>query len=172
MTTTKQITAARRNIVKAQTAWKNMTHGQRALAQPQGRSRAKPGTGGGGTYYRIVVRPRREFVSFRTHDIGKPGELLRITGRRSSGSWATQAWLIDKRMAHVEGEYLVADAPDAVRLLMTLRSVPFHEKGDIFTAEDRRNVPEKEKPTLAQQAARMKNIHKAQAAWRAMHNKA
>jgi len=172
MATTKQIAAAKRNIVKAQTEWKRMTPRQRALAQPQGRGRAKPGTVGAGNYYRIVVRPRSEFISFRIHDVGRPGGLLRIAGRRSSGSWATQAWLVDKRMAHIKAGYLVADSPDAAGLLMSLRSAPVHEKGDIFTAKDRRNVPEKEKPTLAQQFARMENIKKAQAAWRALHRKA
>jgi hypothetical protein len=143
-----------------------MTRRQRALAQPQGRGRAKPGAGGSGEYYRIVVRPRSEFVSFRTQDVGEPGGLLRVAGRRSSGSWATQAWLVDKRMAHVEGDYLVADAPEAKDLLMKLRSVPVHEKGDIFSARDRRNVPEREKPTDAQRDARLKNIKMAQAARR------
>ncbi len=168
MATTKQIAAAKRDIVKAQAKWQRMTHRQHVLAQPHGRKRAKPGSRGMGTYYRIVVRPRNEFVSFRTHDVGKPGDLLRISGKRGSGSWATQAWLVDKRLAHIDGDYLVADAPDAKDLLMKLRSVPYHEKGDIFSAKDRRNVPEKEKPTDAQQVARAKNIKKAQAAQRMM----
>ena len=166
MATARQIAAAKRNIAKARTKWQNMTRRQRALAQPQGRGRAKPGAVGGGEYYRIVVRPRSEFVSFRTQDVGEPGGLLRVAGRRSSGSWATQAWLVDKRMAHVEGDYLVADAPEAKDLLMKLRSVPVHEKGDIFSARDRRNVPERGKPTDAQRHARLKNIKMGQAAKR------
>lgn len=169
MASVKQVAAAKRNIVKAQAKWQSMTHRQRALAQPEGRSRARPGAGGG-EYYRIVVRPKSEFVSFRTHDVGHPGDLLRISGKRTSGSWATQAWLVDKHMAHVEDDYLVADAPDAQELFMKLRGTPRHERGDVFTAKDRRNVPEADKPTPAQRAARAANIKKAQAAWQAKHH--
>ena len=43
MATKKQIEAAKKNIKKAQKAWKEMSHRQRALAQPQGRKRAKVG---------------------------------------------------------------------------------------------------------------------------------
>lgn len=164
MATTKQQEAAKRNILKAQTKWRSMTHRQRALAQPQGRMRARPGSKGTGDYYRVVVRPQSEFVSLRTQDVGTPGNLLRIAGRRSSGSWATQAWLVEKHMAHVEGSHLVGDDPAVRKLLETLRSQPIHEKGDIFTAKDRRNVPEREKPTVAQRAAWSANIKKAQAA--------
>jgi len=163
MATTRQIAAAKRNIVKAQAKWQSMSHRQHALAQPEGRGRAKPGTVGSGEYYRIVVRPRSEFISFRTQDVGDPGDLLRIAGKRSSGSWATQAWLVDKHMAHIEGDSLVADATDAKNLLAKLRGIPHHEKGDIFSAKDRRNVPEHEKPTAAPRAARSINIKKAQA---------
>ena len=169
MTTTKQIAAAKRNIVKAQYAWQHMTHRQHALAQPQGRKRAKPGSVGKGAFYRIVVRPKEDFVTFRVQDVGEPGGLERLAGKRSSGSWATQAWLVSKDFAHVEGDTLVPDNPDAKKLLAKLSSPPKHQKGDIFTAKDRRNVPEREKPTAAQQAARTQNIKKAQAAWRAKH---
>ena len=164
MATIKQREAARRNIKKAQAAWKEMSHRQHALAQPQGRGRAKPGTGGSGEYYRVVVRPKEQFVTFRIQDVGDPGGLQRVAGKRSSGSWGTQAWLISKDFAHVEGDTLVADHQDARDLLDTLGSKPHHEKGDIFTAKDRRNDPEKEKPTAAQKRARSANIKKAQAA--------
>ena len=45
-----------------------------------------------------------------------------------------------------------------------LGSEPKHVKGDVFKAKDRPNVPEREKPTTAQQKARSTNIKKAQAA--------
>lgn len=166
MATTKQIAAARQNIKKAQAAWKGMTKRQHSLAQPQGRSRARPGTRATGNYYRIEVRPKAEFVTFRNQDIGKPGGLERLAGKRSSGSWATQAWLINKDDAHRDGDKLVADSQDAKNLLSKLGSEPIHQKGDIFIAKDRRNVPEREKPTAAQKTARAKNIKKAQAARR------
>ena len=162
MATTKQRDAAKKNITKAQAAWKSMTPRQHALAQPQGRGRARPGTVGGGEYFRIVVRPKSEFVTFRYHDIGQKGHLQRLAGKRSSGSWATQAWLIGKSDAHVVDDVLIADSKDARELLMGLGSEPKHQKGDVFAAKDRRNIPEREKPTPAQRRARLANIAKAQ----------
>ena len=164
MATEKQRQAAKENIKKAQAKWRSMSSRQRSLAQPEGKERAKPGTTGEGSYYRIVVRPKEQFTSFRTQDVGDPGGLQRITGRRSSGSWATQAWLISKEYAHIEGGELVADNEETKELLKSLGSQTVHEKGDIFTAKDRRNVPEKDKPTPAQKKARLENIRKAQAA--------
>lgn len=162
----KQREAARQNIKKAQAKWKSMSSRQRARAQPEGRRRAKPGAKGSGDYYRIVVRPKEQFTTFRNQDVGEPGGLQRIAGRRSSGSWGTQSWLISKDFAHIEGKTLVADHPDATDLLKKLGSKPEHEKGDIFTARDRPNVPEKAKPTPAQKRAQSENIKKAQAARR------
>ena len=153
MATDKQRQAARENIKKAQEKWQSMTKRQRTLAQPEGKNRARPGTTGEGEYYRIIVRPKGEFTTFRNQDVGKPG-----------GSWATHAWLISKEDAHMEGDELVPDSDDARELLATLGSKPVHKKGDLFTAKDRRNVPEKDKPTPAQQRAQRENIKKAQAA--------
>lgn len=172
MATTKQRDAARQNIKKAQAAWRGMTHRQHALAQPEGRARARPGSVGTGEYYRVVVRPEQDFTSFRTQDVGKPGGIERIAGRRSSGSWATQAWLISKAKAHAWDGTLLPDDDEARDLFKQLREQPVHVKGDIYRAKDRRNVPEAEKPTLPQRQARSANIKKAQAAWRAMHTHA
>ena len=164
MATTKQKTAARANIKKAQQRWQSMTPQQHAEAQPEGRMRLKPGTKGEGEYYRIVVRPEGEFTTFRYHDIGKKGHIQRLAGKRSSGSWDTQAWLISKNDAHLEDGQLVPDTVDARKLFETLGSKPKHIKGDIFEAKDRPNVPERAKPTPAQQRARLANIKKAQQA--------
>lgn len=164
MATTKQREAAKENIKKAQAKWKSMSSRQHSLAQPEGRKRAKPGTQGEGDYYRIVVRPKEEFVTFRNHDVGQTGGLQRIAGHRSSGSWSTQAWLISKKDAHVEYDRLIPDTEDAEDLLNKLSSKPIHEQGDIFSAKDRRNIPEKDKPTPAQKRAEAANIKKAQAA--------
>ncbi len=141
-----------------------MTRRQHSLAQPEGRLRAKPGTQGGGDYFRIVVRPKEEFTTFRYHDIGDKGHLQRLAGKRSSGSWDTQAWLISKEDAHLKGDTLVPDSVDARQLIGKLGSRPKRVKGDVFEARDRPNVPERLKPTPAQQRARMENIKKAQAA--------
>ncbi|MBS3087356.1 hypothetical protein J4226_02065 [Candidatus Pacearchaeota archaeon] len=163
----KQRAAAKKNIKKAQAKWKSMTHRQHALAQPEGRARKKPGMGGKGKFYRVVVRPKSEFVSFKTHDIGDKGHVERIAGKRSSGSWATQAWLVDKKEAHMATNgYLVGDSEDVRSVFAKLRRKPRHLKGDIFEAGPGVNVPERLKPTPAIKKARTKNIKKAQAARR------
>jgi hypothetical protein len=144
-----------------------MTPREHALAQPEGRAREKPGEVGEGDWYRIVVRDKNEFTTFRYHDLGeKGGDVQRLAGKRSSGSWDTQAWLINKKSAHIENEEeeLIPDTDDAREVIEALGSVPKHVKGDIFEAKDRPNIPEKEKPTEAQQRARSKNIEKAQQA--------
>jgi hypothetical protein len=166
MTTDKQKEAARENIKKAQRRWQEMTPSEHATAQPEGRKRAKQGTKGEGDYFRIVLRPKEEFTTFRYQDVGEKGHILRLAGKRSSGSWDTQVWLISKNDAHLEGDTLVADTEDAKRLIETLGSKPKHVKGDVFEAKDRPNVPEREKPTEAQQRARSENIKKAQQARR------
>lgn len=165
MATKKQTEAAKENVRKAQKRWQEMTPRQHALAQPEGRSREKPGAVGEGDYFRIAVRPKEEFVAFRYHDVGeKNGDLKRLAGKRSSGSWDTESWLINKHSAHMEGDTLVGDTDDVRDLLEKLGSKPKRIKGDIFEAKDRQDIPEIKKPTAAQQKARMENIRKAQAA--------
>lgn len=165
MATKKQSRAAKKNVRKAQAAWKGMTKRQRALAQPQGRARTKPGAGGAGKFYRIEVRPKGQFTSFRTQDVGKKGGLERIAGRRSSGSWATATWLVAKENARVAGGKLViTNAKEKAALAKAVRGPVIHVKGDIFHAHPARNVPEAEKPTPAMKRAQAKNIRKAQAA--------
>lgn len=166
MASKKQKRAARNNIKKAQKAWKNMSSRARSRAQPEGRARKKPGTTGEGDFYHVQVRPKSEFRTFRTHDVGKRGNIERVAGKRRSGSWDTQKWLIAKKLAHVEKGRLVADRGDARELLDQLGSMPKHTRGDHFKAKPRPNVPEKEKPTPAQKRARRRNIKKAQAARR------
>jgi hypothetical protein len=53
-------------------------------------TRKKPGSAGKGDYYHIEVRPKSEFVSFRTQDVGRKGHIQRVAGKRSSGSWSTR----------------------------------------------------------------------------------
>jgi hypothetical protein len=164
MATERQRAAARRNIKKAQAAWRSKSHQEHARAQPQGRQRRKPGTTGEGEYYRVRVRPKEEFVTFRTQDVGEPGHVQRVGGKRQSGSWDTQAWLISKHDAHVEDGRLIPDTSEAKHVWAELGSEPRLEKGDVFEAEPRPNVPERKKPTPAQRRARSTNIKKAQAA--------
>jgi hypothetical protein len=164
MATEKQLAAARKNIRKAQAAWTSMSSRQHAIAQPEGRARKKPGAGGEGNYYHIGVRPKADFVTFRTQDVGEPGHIQRVAGKRGSGSWDTVKWLISKEDAHIEDGKLIPDSSEAEKLLSELGSRPVHVKGDIFEARPRPNVPENEKPTPAQKRARTANIKKAQAA--------
>ncbi len=142
-----------------------MSHKARARAQPEGLKRAKPGAGGG-RFFRVGVRPKDGFVAFRTQDVGSKGHVERVAGRKASGRWATVTWLISKRDAHVEGERLVGDTSDAKDILATLGSPAHWVSGDRFVAKDRRNIPEREKPTPAMRRAQASNIKKAQAARR------
>jgi hypothetical protein len=160
----KQREAARKNIKKAQAAWRAMSHEQHARAQPEGRAREEPGKGGEGAYYRIRVRPKGEFVTFRTQKLGGKEEVRRVAGKRQSGSWDTQTWLISKEAAHVSDGRLIPDTDGVKGVLEKLGSTPRHIEGDVFEAEPRPDVPEREKPTAAQQRARRANIKKAQAA--------
>lgn len=164
MATTKQKSAAKKNIKKAQSAWRGMTKRQRALAQPQGRGRKRPGTGGHGNFYRIEIRPKADFTLFRLQDVGERGGLERLAGRRKSGSWDTVAWLVGKDKAHVaKNGQLIIDDKKAASVLKQLKGPLMHVKADIFTAHPK-NVPEKDKPTPAMKRAQKMNITKARAA--------
>lgn len=169
MTTVKQKSAARTNVRKAQAAWQSMSSQARARAQPEGRDREKPGATGKGDYYHIEVRPKAQFTTFRTQDVGNRGGIERVAGKRSSGSWDTQKWLIGKEHAHIEDDKLIPDTQDAREVLDTLGSEPKHISGDRFKAAPRPNVPESEKPTPAQKRAQQTNIKKAQAARHSHH---
>ena len=129
--------------------------------------RAKPGSGGQGNYYHIELRDGADFETFRTQDVGDPGHLQRVGGKRATGSWATVKWLVSKEDAHVEAGKLVGDTQEVRDLIKRLRSTPVQIRGDRFKAKPRRNVPERSKPTAAQSKARKQNIKKAQKAQRA-----
>jgi hypothetical protein len=112
------------------------------------------------------VRDGDDFETFRTQDVGDPGHLQRVAGKRASGSWATVKWLVSKEDAHVEEGKLVGDTQEAKDLIKKLRTKPVQIRGDRFEAKSRRNVPERSKPTSAQSRTRRQNIKKAQAAHR------
>jgi hypothetical protein len=151
MPTTRKSLSSKRDPAKSKTR-----------IQSEGRTRQKPGAGGG-EYYRVEVRPKSDFITFRTQDVGTKGHIQRLAGKRSSGSWATATWLISKEDAHIQAGKLVADTAAARQLLTKLGSKPAHIQGDRFKAKDRPNVPERSKPTPAQRRARSSNIKKAQA---------
>ena len=160
----KQREAAWENIKKAQEKWEEMSPREHAMAQPEGGGRERPGVKGEGDFFRIIVRPKEEFITFRNQDVGKPGHIQRLSGQRKSGSWDTQAWLISKGDVHVENNKLIPDTEDAKEVLAELGSEPVYVKGDIFEAKPRPNIPEEEKSTPAQRRARRENIKKAQQA--------
>ena len=144
------------------------TAGKRAARKTR---RAKPGARGGGKFFHIQVRPRDDFVTFRNQDIGGPGGIERVAGRRADGSWDTQKWLIGKSEAHVDAGRLVPDSLAAEKVLAQLGSAPRHLGGDRFIAKPRRKIPESEKPTPAMRRAQQANIKKAQAAVRKKRRK-
>jgi hypothetical protein len=92
-----------------------------------------------------------------------PGHIQRVAGKRSSGSWDDQKWLISKSDAHVESGRLVADTPEAAEVLEKIGPARQIE-ADRFKGHPRYDVPEADKPTAAQKRARRTNIRKAQAA--------
>lgn len=165
MATQKQKAAAKENIKQAQKSWQTMSHRERAMAQPQDEERAEVGAKGEGDYYRIEVRPKKEFTTFRYHDVGEEGKILRLAGKRTSGSWDDHAWLIHKDMARVENGELKAHDQEAQDILETYGPAVLIV-GDRFKGRPRPNVPEKEKPTAVQRQAYMHNIRKAQKARR------
>jgi hypothetical protein len=167
MATSKQRTAAKRNIRKAQATWRSMSRTARSRAQPEGRSRRKPGSTGSGDYYHIEVRPKREFVAFRTQDVGRKGHVQRVAGKHRSGSWDDQKWLISKSDAHVANGRLVADTADVAAVLDKIGPTR-HIDADRFKGHPSDNVPEQDKPTPAQKRAQRANIRKAQAKRAAM----
>jgi hypothetical protein len=160
MATQKQLAAAKKNVKKAQEARRKTPEN---VSTPKLNRRTRASTGEG-EFYRIEVRPKEEFVIFRNQDVGNKGGIERLAGKRPSGSWDTATWLVSKNCAHVENEELVADKPEVKELFDMLGSPPIHIEGDIFKAKDRRNVTEKENPTMAQKSARSENINKAQGA--------
>jgi hypothetical protein len=156
---------ARKEISMATSRKSNAGNKDGKNSQMRSKRRA-PGTGGQGEYYHVEIRPGDEFATFRTQDVGDPGHLQRVAGKREKGGWATVKWLISKEDAHVEGGKLVGDTQEAKVLLRKLRTRPVLREGDLFESKPRRNVPERAKPTAAQKRARSQNIKKAQTAKR------
>jgi hypothetical protein len=108
----------------------------RRKSPKRGRFRARPGTKGKGDYYRVIVRPKSEFKTFRIQVVGTEGT-ERLAGRRKNGSWDTQAWLIPKKHAHVSGGTLIGGTTKIKNILSKLSSKPKRVKKDIFRAKPR-----------------------------------
>ena len=128
--------------------------------------RKAPGSTGKGRFYRINIRPKGEFKSFRMQDVGQKGGLERLAGHRASGSWDTVTWLVEKKDAHVKAGHLIVTGAKAKSVLKNISGHIYHVKGDIFRAHPRKNIPEASKPTPAMRRAQKANIKKAQRARR------
>lgn len=124
------------------------------------KTKVKTGTG---KFYRIEVSPKREFITFRTQDVGRNGGLERVAGKRKTGSWGTVAWLVDKEKALVKnGKLFIKDAKMKT-VLKQIKGDIEHLKGDIFSAM---NI----KPTKPQ-PARKKIISKVKSRTKAVAKK-
>lgn len=123
--------------------------------------RKAPGSTGKGKFYRIELRPKGQFSSFRVQDVGKKGGLERLAGHRKSGSWDTVTWLISKDKANVVNGHLKITGLKEKSVLKQIKGPIVHVKADIFRAHPR-NVPEAKKPTPAMRRAQKANIKKAQ----------
>ena len=99
--------------------------------------RQAPGSTGKGEFYRIVVRPKGGFTTFRVQDVGKKGGLERLAGKRKSGSWDTVSWLVEKKDAYVKNGHLIITDKKARSVLRNVSGHIYHVKGDIFRAKAR-----------------------------------
>jgi hypothetical protein len=164
--TEKTVPARKAGATRKSTGKRRGVAGAKTRAKSRAKSRAKPGAKGGGRFFHIELRPSAQFIGFRVQDVGAPGGVERVAGRRADGSWETAKWLIEKTHAHLDKGRLVADSLEAEKLLKSLGSAPVHIGGDRFRAKPRRDIPESEKPTPAMRRAQRANIKKAQAALR------
>lgn len=126
-----------------------------ATKKQLGANRRTPGDTGQGDYYHIEVLKDSGLTSFRTQDVGDPGHIQRVAGRRSSGSWVTVKWLIGKQDAHISGSHLVPDSKDAKDLIKQLGVQPVRINGDRFKAEAK--VPPKDNPSKVKSARNAKS---------------
>lgn len=92
----------------------------------------------GGDYYLIEVRPRPKYDCFRLHDVGEPGHIQRLAGRRSDGEWEDQAWVISKNDAHVEDHFLKGDSKRA-RDVLEIYGPAHQVEGDVFIGRRHRH---------------------------------
>jgi hypothetical protein len=148
------------SIDEARRAWQKL-HRQ-ILAEP-----VDSEDDGASNFYHIEMRPKSDFILFRTQDVGQDGGVERVAGKRRNGSWDTHKWLISKQDAHVEDGRLIPDSEDAQKVWESLGTEPERVSADRFRSEPISDVPEDEMPTPAQQEARRRNIRKAQAVRRA-----
>lgn len=114
-------------------------------------------------FYQVEVRPESQFTELRTYDVGESTQ--RVAGKKRSGSWATQKWMISKSAAHVENGMLIADKPKVRQILTRLPGRVVQRSRS--TGRPQVIVPKRLSITPAQRRARQQNMRKAQRArWR------
>lgn len=91
--------------------YRNSLSSEISMAKRPSHRRGKPGSHSTGRYFHIAVRPAREFMRFRTQDVGRRGGVQRLAGQRANGTWETQKWLIEKSDAHIESGDLWQTVP-------------------------------------------------------------
>jgi len=117
-------------------AWKQRT--QEFLRRSRN-NEGKPGvepTDDDGEFYRIIVRPSEQFVDCRTLNVTPDSHIQIVTGKRTSGSWSTHAWLIHVDDAKVEDGRLKGVSKQAKNLLKGLRLAPSQINGIVFQAQE------------------------------------
>lgn len=114
------------------------------LTQTGSRARKSSQNKNTGNYYHIEIRPRDDFVAFRTQDVGRRGHIQRVGGQWSTGYWTTVKWLISKQDAHLQAGILIPDTPAAKEVLDQLGSRPVRMLGDRFKARPQPNFSERE----------------------------
>jgi hypothetical protein len=83
-------------------------------------------------YFRIIIRPRKQFVAFRTLGAEAPSSVQRLTNHQPMSIRPNQTWLLSKEIAHVEKGRIIPDTSEAVELLAAFGHQPVHQRDDLF----------------------------------------
>lgn len=103
--------------------------------------RKKPGSTGEGDYFHIELVPSKEFVLFKTRDVGRKGHSQMVVGQKEDGSWATQKWLISKEDAFISDHgNLMSEDPKVSKILNSFKGQICHTEGDIFMVRAHRGI--------------------------------
>jgi hypothetical protein len=121
-------------VKQAQKIWRNMTSDQHNTT-PEGQGRTSQSEHeSAGSFFRITVRPKEQYVSFRNYNVDGSSGLIRVAGRKRSGTWDTHAWLLSKDSAHQEDDYLLAETEEARNLFSGFSDYPTRVAGDEYEA--------------------------------------
>lgn len=101
--------------------------------QTEKHKHAKAGSSGKGAFFHIELT-HKHFEEYRSEEVGEYPGIERVSGKDNQGHWHTVKWLLSKERAHLEGQHLIADDPEAQDLLDDLRPSLHHLKADRFKA--------------------------------------